>query len=67
MPDAQGVHGPKVPVSLQPLQLPLQEKEAEQEDEAAAEACWMSWAKDSRYAERDDGFQSALAKELGLD
>ena len=67
MPDAQGVHGPKVPASPQPLQLPVQEKEAEQEDEAAAEAFWMSLAKDSQDVERDDGFQSALAKELGLD
>ena len=52
---------------LQPLQPPLQEKEVEQEDEAAAEAFWMSLAKDSEDVERDDGFQSALAKELGLD
>ena len=51
----------------QMLQPPLQEKEVELEDEAAAEAFWMSLAKDSEDVERDDGFQSALAKELGLD
>ena len=53
--------------SAAPLQPPLQEKEVEQEEEAAAEAFWMSLAKASEDVERDDGLQSALAKELALD
>jgi hypothetical protein len=62
MPDAQGVHGPKVPASPQPLQLPVQEKEAEQEDEVAAEAFWTSLFKDSE----DEAAEEALARDTGL-